>query len=398
MRGGARDKAVRILIASFTFPPEASGVSEIARSQALGLRDRGHDVTVATAPSPGRDSKSMFAKITVREFKIHGSFELGVGYHGETSSYQKFITGGNFDIILCNCWQNWATDVALPAFHHTRAKKIMVSQGFNAHMRPRPGRFPWGWGAWLRRQPYTLRLPKMLCSFDHLIFLSARRDRGRFLDHAVAKLVTPSRISIIPNGVHVDDLRNARTDFRKVFGVSTRHLVLNVANYCDRKNQIDTLRDFVRANRADTTLVFIGSEFNDYSAELKQVYGSSCKQYAEARVIFLEKIPKEMINAAYRATDLFILSAKEETQPLAILDAMALGVPFISTDTGCVSEFPGGIVLPVGEETTRAVNRLLDDPDFRKRLGEQGRAACETQYDWERVLDAYEKMFAEPTA
>src|SRR5205823_675996 len=101
-----------------------------------------------------------------------------------------------------------------------------------------------------------------------------------------------------------------------------------------------------------------------------------------------------MIYAAYQAADVFILSAKQETQPLVLLEAMAAGVPFISTNTGCVKEFPGGSVVPTGRETTQAVIRLLDDSNLRQKLGAQGRAACEVKYDWERVLDAYEELFA----
>jgi glycosyltransferase involved in cell wall biosynthesis len=112
-------------------------------------------------------------------------------------------------------------------------------------------------------------------------------------------------------------------------------------------------------------------------------------------VIYLELASSEMLYTAYLSPDVFVVNAEQETQPLAILDAMAAGVPFISTNAGCVSEFPGGIVVPSGTETTQAIPRLLDDAALRQRLGAEGRAACEQTYDWERVLDAYERLFAQ---
>ena len=184
-------------------------------------------------------------------------------------------------------------------------------------------------------------------------------------------------------------------DFRKVHDVTTKHMLLEVANYCDRKNQLATQRDFMAANRDDATLVFIGGEFNDYHAAMVREQQTLQRQFPKARVLCLEKIPKDEIYAANQAADVFVLGAKQETQPLAILDAMAAGVPFLSTNTGCVREFPGGLVANAGQETTDTIHRLLEDAPLRKSLGQQGRAACETKYDWERVLDAYERLFRE---
>jgi glycosyltransferase involved in cell wall biosynthesis len=270
----------------------------------------------------------------------------------------------------------------------------MVSHGFAAHLWHPYHRFAWGLGQWLRAQPYVLRLPKMMKAFDRLVFLSPRCDGGRFFDHWVARRFVPDRISIIPNGVHLSELEKARTDFRQRWGINTRYLLLNVAYYSALKNQLATLRDFIRANRPDATLVFIGSEFNDYSTKMKSLHESSRAKFPRAQVVFLEKIPRQIINAAYRAADVFVLSSTQETQPLAILDAMACGVPFISTKVGCVSEFPGGWVVSSGEKTTRAIHQLLDDPGLRRELGDQGKAACVARYDWNQVITAYETLFA----
>jgi glycosyltransferase involved in cell wall biosynthesis len=138
----------------------------------------------------------------------------------------------------------------------------------------------------------------------------------------------------------------------------------------------------------------LGSEFNDYSTQMHRFYEAKRARFPRAQVVILEKIPKPIIHAAYRAADVFILSAKQETQPLAILDAMACGVPFISTNTGCISEFPGGWIVPSGGRTTRAIHQFLDRPDLRRRLGEQGKSACIARYDWNQVINAYENLFA----
>lgn len=386
---------MKILIVSFTFPPEVGGVAEVARTQACGFTARGHEVTVATAFDPQRTDAHAPGGVKVKQFNIAGSFLAGDGYRGEVAAYQDFLAREPVDIILIHCWQNWAVDTGISAFPRVRAKKILLSHGFDAHRWHGQPAFPWGLGVWLRAWPYARRLPRLMRAFDRLVFLSGRPDAGRFYDVGVAQRVCPERISVIPNGVHLEEFRRARTDFREARNLTTQHLLLNVANYCDRKNQLATLRDFMAANRDDATLVFIGGEFNDYHREMVREQETLQRQFPKARVLCLEKIPKDEIYAAYQAADVFLLGAKQETQPLAILDAMAAGAAFVSTDTGCVRDFPGGLVVPAGEATTSVINRLLDDAALRKQLGAQGRAECAAKYDWERVLDAYEKLFGQ---
>jgi glycosyltransferase involved in cell wall biosynthesis len=385
---------LRILVTSFTFPPQANGVAEVAKAQAAGLAGRGHEVSVATGFDSAGSIEHWPAGVTVKQFKVAGSAHLWGGCQGETALYQQFISAYKGDVILCNGWQNWATDLAIPFFPESKARKVMMSHGFNAHVWQPCRRFAWGLGQWLRAQPYVVRLPGMMKAFDRLIFLSSRCDAGRFFDHWMARLLYSDRISIIPNGVNLSELQQGRADFRQQWNIDSKFLLLNVANYCDRKNQLATLRDFMRANRPDATLVFIGSEFNEYSANMKSFYKSKRAEFPRADIVFLEKIAKPVINAAYRAADVFILSAKQETQPLAILDAMACGLPFISTNAGCVSDFPGGWVVSSGGKTTQAIHRLLDAPDLRRQLGEQGKRACMAKYDWNQVIPAYENVLA----
>jgi glycosyltransferase involved in cell wall biosynthesis len=384
---------VKIIIVSFTFPPQVGGVAEVARTQAVGLTRRGHEVSVVTTLDPRRTDTRAADGIKVRQFDIQGSFQARAGYRGEIDAFQDFIANTSADVILFHCWQNWAVDTALPSFARTRARKIMVSHGYDAHVWKRQARFPWGLGVWLHSLPYVARLPRMMRAFDRIIFLSRRCDTGRFFDGWVARKTCPGRVEVIPNGVHLSEFGKKRENFRKTFDVTTRFMLLDVANYDDRKNQIVTLCDFMATNRDDATLIFIGGEFNEYQKRMAQVHEKLRHTYPKTRVLFLEKIPKDTIYSAYRSADIFLLGAKHETQPLAILDAMAAGVPFISTNAGCVSEFPGGLVKSSGRETTQAIQQMLDDDDLRRKLGAEGRAACETKYDWERVLDAYEKLF-----
>lgn len=383
---------MKILVGTFTFPPQANGVAEIAKAQACLLAKRGHEVTVVTGVDAERTKEHSFGKLTVREFNIHGDCDPKIGYQGDIKSYQEFLASYGADIMIFNCWQNWTTDLAVPVFSQVRAKKVMVSQGFTAQVWDRHGRFPWGLGQWLRGQPYVWKLPKALRAFDHLIFLSKRQNLGRFFDCWLARRLGMTHYSVIPNGIHLNELAEKRIDFRKLHRIpEDQHLILNVANYCDRKNQLGALRAFLSANRKDAALVFIGNEHNEYTDMMFRILQSHSA--AAPRVFILEKVSKELINAVYQTADLFLFSSKDETQPLAVLDAMGAGVPFISTDVGCVDEFPGGIIARSESEMNRALNKVLDDTELSHQLGQEGRVAAQQTYSWESVITKYEQLF-----
>jgi len=230
----------------------------------------------------------------------------------------------------------------------------------------------------------------MLRGFDHLIFLSEQQDRRRFYDHWLAQRLGINNRSILPNGVWLGELERRQPDFRQEYGIQNRYVLLNVANYCDRKNQLAALRAFLKLIRDDVAIVFIGSQFNEYSEEMKRL----CRQHPGRSVFILQQLPRPLIYGAYQSADVFLLPSKDETQPLALLEAMACGVPFVSTPVGCVREFPGGIIAETEAQFVTVINDLLNKSEKRRILGEAGRTAVREHYSWESILGKYELLFS----
>lgn len=201
---------------------------------------------------------------------------------------------------------------------------------------------------------------------DHLVFLSERRDFGRFLDHRIVRWTGFKKFSIIPNGAFACELNDAvLSDFRREFAPGTGLLLLCVANYCDRKNQLLAVCAFRRAQLKDATLVLIGSEFNDYSERVRQLDAELQGEFLPGRVVLLGKLSRAQTCAAYRAADLFVLAAKAETQPIVLPEAMASHTPWLFTDTGCVSELPGGIVARSQDDLVDKLRELASSPALR---------------------------------
>lgn len=106
----------------------------------------------------------------------------------------------------------------------------------------------------------------------------------------------------------------------------------------------------------------------------------------------------------YATFDALVLTSVSEAQPLVLLEAMAAGVPVVSTAVGgCPELLAGaGLLTPVGDPraTARAVTRLLSDRDLHAALAAAGKARAHAAHGVERMAAQYEALYrsvAEPT-
>jgi glycosyltransferase involved in cell wall biosynthesis len=102
--------------------------------------------------------------------------------------------------------------------------------------------------------------------------------------------------------------------------------------------------------------------------------------------------------ALYAATDVFVLSSRNEGTPVALIEAMAAGVPGVSTDVGgvptVIADDTMGIRVPLGDATAFAagVLRLLDAPD-RAAIAARARAHVLKHFDSRRLVSDIEQLY-----
>ena len=376
---------LRILFTAFTYPPQRNGVAEAVGTVARGLAERGHEVTIATSHDArragfGRDS------IRVEQFRLSGS---RTDAREEIARYRTFVAAFRGDIIICHCWQAWSTDLVVEQVRSNPARAIFVSHGYAAHFWMPSPRFAWGLGAWLRGLSYVAKSIWILRAFDVIVFLSRRKDFVRFLDHWVVSRAHLLPTAVIPNGAPDEFFEKETLNLRETWGTGDQCVFLCVSTYVDSKNQKLALRAFRRAG-SPGVLVFVGQELNGYSRELREMAAKSDRE--SGNVLVLEDGGGSFVRDCYAACDVFVLPSRRETQPLTILQAMAMGRPFISTNVGCVKELSGGIVVSGEAEMAEAIKSLAEQPSKREALGTAGRVAAESAFRWDSVVSAYEEL------
>jgi glycosyltransferase involved in cell wall biosynthesis len=121
-------------------------------------------------------------------------------------------------------------------------------------------------------------------------------------------------------------------------------------------------------------------------------------------IYFYEDVSKQRLSELYRNATVFVLSSDEEGLGLVILEAMASGVPVVSTACGgpeiSVEHGETGLLVPPQDDRALAegVKRVLENPQKKDEMGSKGRNRAVKKFDekvsFSRYLHVYEKMLS----
>jgi phosphatidylinositol alpha-mannosyltransferase len=167
-----------------------------------------------------------------------------------------------------------------------------------------------------------------------------------------------------------------------------RVLFVASMNRGDERKGLDLLLGAIAALRADRPqlrLVVVG-EGNDMAR-----YQASCRSLGiEDHVDFRGRLGGSALVDAYRGSTVMALPSTNDSWPIVLLEAMACGIPAVSTNVGAipilVEEGRQGFIIEPRDlpALTDRLARILDDLELARRLGRAGREKVEACYTWDR--------------
>jgi glycosyltransferase involved in cell wall biosynthesis len=220
----------------------------------------------------------------------------------------------------------------------------------------------------------------------------------RFRDEAVAaRAVDPRRASVVPNGIELGRYGDAAAGkaVRDSLGARPTDVVAAFVGRLDEQKGLDVLIEALalRPLPGELRVWLVGEGSN--RADLER---NVTARGQAAHVSFLGH--RNDVPALLAASDLFVLPSRVEATPIALIEAMASGLPVVVTDVGdCARLAPhriAGLVVPPGDAAAlaSALVELAGDARLRRRMGENSRALAQA-YDVGAMCDATERQYSE---
>jgi len=336
----------------------------VVTSIAEELVNIGHDVYIATG-FLNRQVRTHNG-VNIIEFKVYGGF--GNYYRGETKEYRKFILNFDCDVIINECVQTWTTDLILKDLKNLKPKKILHSHGFS--LLSYRTKNPW---AYIKSKFYYYSLHKFLKDYNHIFLLHDKTVETTYLNNYGIK-----SFSYLPNGINEQFLSNVGKIEK------TNKYLLSISNYYPMKNQEYLLEAFYMSS-TKYKLVLIGSSIlKNYLKKLKILKSKFDEKYGYRSVDFLFNISREDTIHYLEGATLFLHSSKLEVFPMVIVESMAKGVPFVSTDVGNVKMLKGGYAINNVQEMAITIDRILDNEEDWNTKHKEAIEMCEKKLTWNK--------------
>ena len=222
----------------------------------------------------------------------------------------------------------------------------------------------------------------------------AVNEINQFQDYGVEV----NKISIIPNGINVEDFQTANiADFRKKYGFGDAPFMLFVGRLNSIKGPDLLLRAFcnVKDKFSNYHLVFAGPDGGMLS-ELKDMV---IEFSASDRVHFLGYLGGADKSQAYHAADLTVIPSRQEAMSIVVLEAAITGTPVLLTEQCGFSEVAsigGGQVVPASVDgLQKGLIRILRDPAKLRAMGTNLKKYTCEHFTWDSVINKYLKLYSQ---
>lgn len=359
---------MRILrIAQKLYPDVIGGgpyhVHALSRDQAA----MGHEVTVATvATDPSLPAVDERDGYSIRRFPAIAS-PLG---NAISPALIRFLrTTDDYDVVHAHSHLYSSTVAAALRRVIDNTPLVITNHGLYSQSAPKA-----------LFELYLRTIGRMTFEAADTVFCYTAVDKKRLRDRGVT-----NRIDVIANGIDIDRFTPEGPSLDRVD--DTAPTILFVGRLVAGKRPdtvIDTL-SVVRSAIPNAQLLICG----DGPLRTELTTRVSDESLGEA-VEFLGRVSYEQMPAVYRSADVLILPSESEGFPRTVLEALATGLPVVTSNLPQLMDVVEGVgqtVSPTPAALGEAITKLLSDEHLRGRYGQTGRERIEKEFDWERTVD-----------
>ena len=373
---------MRLLFLNYEFPPVGGGAAYASLAMARELVSMGHQVDFLTAASPGARSDEEIDGVRIFRVPCHRRSVHDIGFAGALS-FVLFAARRLRSLARQNQYDAYHYYFGLPTGLLTcvpgphRSKPYVISlRGSDV-----PG-----------YNPALSVFHRLMLPITRRIWSGAYRviANSEDLRRLARTTMRDLRVDVIPNGAtrlvpgHIRDAAHA--------GMR----ILTVSRLIGRKG-VDTLIEALGKSNDRRLSLDIAGE-----GPKRAALGKLAERCGVAdRVHFHGFADREALASLYARADVFALLSRAESCSMALLEAMAAGLPVIASKVGGNTEIvahdvDGLLIEPDDVEgLATALVRLADDPPMRARLRAASRSRVELNHGWNTVARQYEEILTQ---
>lgn len=194
--------------------------------------------------------------------------------------------------------------------------------------------------------------------------------------------VEPSRLHVVHHGVRVALLPATQRE----------RVILTVGSIQKRKNTGRLVEAFEKVATADWRLVIAGAAGFGAQEILDRIANSPRRE----SILVTGYVSAAELERWYARASIFAFPSLDEGFGIPVIEAMARGVPVITSDRPSLLEVSGDAAIHVSAdsagELADALRTLMESPGLRQEMAARG-SAWANQFTWERAVDATWKVY-----
>ena len=209
-------------------------------------------------------------------------------------------------------------------------------------------------------------------------------------------------VTVIPGGIDTSRLHPYQVDETAVTKLKDKYdigqddtVVVTLAKTHPMKGQKYAIEAINKMDRDDVKYLIVGPERDqEYTDELRTMIDS----YDLDDEVYITGYVDEK-TTALGVADIFLLPSLGEGTPLAIMEAMAMGVPTVATSVGGVPDMldggDAGKLIPREDpdSISKALEEYISNPELMRRNSAKASKLAETKFSIERISDKYVSLY-----
>lgn len=201
--------------------------------------------------------------------------------------------------------------------------------------------------------------------------------------------ISKEKISVIPYGINLEEFKPSTSKLH------TPVRLLFVGRLAGQKNIPLLIQSFKKAiNRGDREIILhlVGD-----GEERNTIINLIEKEKLKEKIILHGELRGERLRKVYSNSDIFILSSREESFGIVLIEAMASGLPVIASDIPGVRNVvehnqTGLLVKPTLANFAQAIEEIVNNHNLRKKLIKNGLDRVQN-YDWDKIVEKFEQVY-----